>query len=100
MTSAIEPAARGRHDARSILTAAAKLGLVTVVGVVIFALLSRALGGAAETIVQSALVLLGGAVFAYFPAATVRPRDVDTVAWAALIGLLGALGLRRRSRRY
>ncbi len=69
-----------------------KLGVLTTVGVTVFALLSRGMSpGTAETVVQSVLVLAGGAVFAYLPAYWVRPREVDTIAWAALLGLLGAL---------
>ena len=90
MTSAVEPAAE-RYDVRTIVGGGVKLGLVTVVAVVVFALMSRALDGAAETIVQSLIVLTGGVLASYLPALWVQPRGADTVAWAALVGLLGAL---------
>jgi len=91
MTSAVEPASPVRDDLRTILGGGILLGLLTAVGVVLFALLSRALSGSAETVVQSLLILAGGALFSYLPAFRVRPREVDSIAWAALIGLLGAL---------
>ena len=37
------------------------------------------------------MVVVGGAVFAYFPSMRIQPRSVDSVAWAALTGLMGAL---------
>lgn len=68
-----------------------KLGLVTAVGVALFALLSRGLQGTVETLVQSVLVLAGGAVFTYAPAIWVRPRSIDGIAWTATLGLLGSV---------
>jgi hypothetical protein len=67
------------------------LGAITALGVTAFALISRGVTGTVETIVQSVLVLIGGLVFSYLPASWVRPRNVDGIAWAALVGLLGAL---------
>jgi hypothetical protein len=91
MTSVAQPAAESRSDVRTIVGGGIALGVVTVVGVVVFVLQARWLGGRAEVVVQSLLILLGGAVFAYAPAARVRPRNVDGIAWASLVGLLGAL---------
>jgi hypothetical protein len=78
-------------DVRTIVGGGLKLGAITAVGVTAFALISRGVTGTVETIVQSVLVLLGGLVFSYVPAFWVRPRNVDGIAWAALVGLLGAL---------
>ena len=89
MTSVVESSARA--DVRTIVWGGVRLGVVTAIGVVVFALASRALTGTAEFVVQSVLVLLGGALFAYLPAVSVRPNDVDSIGWAALLGLLGAL---------
>ncbi len=91
MTSAAEPAVVSKTDVRTIVGGAVKLGLATVSGVVAFALLSRAMSGRPEVVVQSLLILAGGLVFAYAPAYWVRPRDVDTIAWASLVGLLGSV---------
>jgi hypothetical protein len=80
-----------RTDVRTIVGGGIKLGLITAVGVAAFALLSRGMTGTTETLVQSALVLAGGLVFSYYPALQVHPRTADSIAWAALVGLLGAL---------
>ncbi len=90
MTSIAQPAAP-RSDVRTIVGGGIKLGIATVIGVVAFALLSRALAGRAETVAQTVLVLAGGAVFAYAPSYWVRPRGVDAIANAALLGLLGSV---------
>lgn len=92
MTLAVQPADAPRYDVRTMVGGGIKLGVLTAVGVTSFALLSRLLPvGSVETVVQSSLVLLGGAAFSYLPAAWVRPREVDTIAWTALLGLLGAV---------
>jgi len=91
MTSAVETASAPKDDLRTILGGGITLGVITALGVVLFALLSRAVNGTAQTVVQSLLILAGGAVFSYLPAHRVRPREIDSIAWAALIGLLGAL---------
>lgn len=91
MTSLAEPAAAPRSDSRTIVGGGIKLGLATVIGVVVFALLSRALTGRPEVVVQAVLILLGGLVFSYAPAYWVRPRGVDAIAYAALVGLLGSV---------
>jgi hypothetical protein len=90
MTS-VESADVQRSDARTIITAGVQLGLLTALGVVVFSILSRFLEGMLEMVVQSILIVVGGIVFSYFGAVTIRPRDVDSIAWASLIGLLGAL---------
>jgi hypothetical protein len=91
MTSTAESGAGERSDVRTIVTGGAKLGVATAVGVTAFALLSRIMTGMVETVVQSALVFAGVAVFAYAPAAWVRPRGIDSIAWASLLSLLGSL---------
>lgn len=91
MTSAAQPLAGDRGDVRTIVGGGVKLGLATAVGVVVFALLSRALTGAPEVAAQSLLILAGGAVFSYVPALWVRPRGIDGIGHAALLGTLGSL---------
>lgn len=90
MTSAAQTSTTGA-DWRVVVRAGVTVGLVTTVGVVVFAMLSRGMAGGLETVVQSVLILCGGAVFAYYPSMLLRPRDVDGIATAATIGLLGAL---------
>ena len=91
MTSVAQPGAQPRNDVKTIVGGGIKLGVATVAGVVAFVLLSRWLPGRADVVVGSLLVLLGGAVFTYAPAYWVRPREVDSIAWASLVGLLGAV---------
>jgi hypothetical protein len=91
MTSAAEPAGAEHADARTIITGGIKLGILTAAGVTVFALLSRAMTGTPEIIVQSLLVLVGGIAFSFVPALWVQPRSTDGIAWTALVGLLSAL---------
>ncbi|MBI2537886.1 MAG: hypothetical protein HYW06_13195 [Gemmatimonadetes bacterium] len=91
MTSPAQAVVAPQTDVRTIVGGGIKLGIATAIGVVVFALLSRALAGRTEVIVQSLLILAGGTVFAYAPSYWVRPRGVDTSAWAALLGLLGSV---------
>lgn len=90
MTSAVEPLVE-RADVRTIVGGGVVLGVLTALGVAVFSLASRALSGTAEVVVGAAVVLVGGAIASYLPAHWVRPRHVDGIAWAALIGLLGSL---------
>ncbi|MSR07342.1 MAG: hypothetical protein EXR93_09800 [Gemmatimonadetes bacterium] len=80
-----------RYDARTVVVGGIQIGAATAGGVVLFALLSRAMTGTAEAIVQSLLVLAGGALVTYWPAAIVRPREVDTIGWTSLLGYVGAV---------
>lgn len=90
MISAAETSS-AHPDWRVIVRAGVQVGVVTAVGVAVFALLSRGMAGTPETLVQSIMVLTGAAVFSYFPSMLLRPRDADSIAWVTLIGLLGAL---------
>ena len=91
MTSVTETTAPVVSGWRSIVRAGVQVGVVTAAGVTVFALLSRAMVDTTETVVQSILVVFGGAVFAYLPSMLLRPRDTEGIAWAAMIGLLGSL---------
>jgi hypothetical protein len=91
MTSVTAPSAAERYDVRTMVGGGVKLGVVTAVGVAVFALLSRGLEGSAEVLVQSILILVGGVVFTYAPAFWVRPRSLDAIAWTATLGLLGSV---------
>jgi hypothetical protein len=91
MTTADQSADTIQSSVCIIVGGGVKLGLMTSVGVVAFALVSRVTDGAAELILQSVFVLAGGALFSYLAAAWVKPRDVDSFACTSLTGLLGAL---------
>jgi hypothetical protein len=90
MTAAVQPAV-DRADVRTIVTGGILLGILTTIGVTVFALLSRALSGTTETLVQTVMIMAGGIVWSYLPAVGIRPRSADGIAWAAMVGLLGAL---------
>lgn len=90
MTSAVQPGVE-RSDVRTIVGGGVVLGALTALGVAVYSVASRALGGAAEVVVGSAVVLAGGVLAGYLPAHWVRPRHVDGIAWAALVGLVGSL---------
>lgn len=91
MATAAQPVSRDRGDVRTIVGGGVKLGLATAAGVAVFALVSRALSGPVEAVVQSLLVLAGGAVFSYAPAYWVRPRSIDGIGHTALLGTLGSV---------
>ena len=91
MTSAAGAAGAEHADARTIITGGIKLGILTAAGVAVFVLLSMAMTGTPEIVVQSLLVLVGGITFSFVPALWVQPRSTDGIAWTALVGLLGAL---------
>ena len=89
--SSASAAALERRDVRTIVGGGVKLGVATVVGVVVFVLLSRALSGRVEVVVQSIVVLAGGALASYLPAYWVRPCTIDAIGWSTLLGFLGAV---------
>lgn len=81
-----------RYDARTIVRGGVLVGAVTALGVVVFALISRAMpAGAFETHVQAAIVIAGGALVTYWPASMVHPRDVDTIGWTTLLAYVGTV---------
>lgn len=90
MTAAAAPTSE-QYDVRTIVGGGLQLGVLTAVGVVVFALVSRGLSGTVEVIVQVVLVLIGGIAFSYLPSLWVRPRSADAIAWAVMLGLLGAV---------
>ncbi|MBI4501337.1 MAG: hypothetical protein HY700_09270 [Gemmatimonadetes bacterium] len=91
MSTTASPYALERRDLRTILTGGVSLGMVTIVAVVIFALVSRSISGRSEVIFQSLMVLVGGALAMFLPANAIRPRSVDGIGWTALTGFLGAV---------
>ena len=91
MTSAAQTTEPRDLSVVSIVGGGAKLGLITAVGAAAFALGSRMIEGPVEMLFQSLLLLVGGALFSYLPAVWLKPSDVDSIAWASLVGLLGAL---------
>ncbi len=76
-------------DSRLLVSGGIKVGLVTVAGVALFALLSRVLSGSAEVLVQTLIVFAGGSLAAYLPAILIRPRDIDGIGWTCLLAVIG-----------
>ena len=91
MSTAAAPYTLERTDLRTILTGGITLGAIAVLGVVVFALLSRGIGGRAGVILESVVVLAGGALATLLPAGVIRPRSIDAIGWTALTGFLGAV---------
>jgi hypothetical protein len=90
MTTAAAPSTVDRSDVRTMVSAGVKLGVLTCLAVVAYALLSRVMTGTIAVVVQSAIVLAGGALAAFLPAMWIRPRSVDGISWAALVAVEGA----------
>lgn len=84
------PESAERRDVRTILRTGIALGLVTALGVAVFALLSRAMSGRVEVVIQSLMVLVGGAIVTYLPSRAVRPQSTNVIGWSAFIGVIGA----------
>lgn len=92
MASQVQPAAAPRADVRTIVGGGIKLGALTAAAVFVFAMLSRTLpAGGLENWVHFEYIVIAALLAAYLPAFWVRPADVDSIAWAALLGFLGAV---------
>lgn len=70
-----------------IVQGAVKLGLLESVGVLLFALASRLLGGVAEVVVCGVILVAGLAAVTLLPGLWTRPRTIEGIAGAAGIGL-------------
>lgn len=90
MTAVAETLDIDRSDVRTIVGNGFKLGLITTLYVVGFALVSRGISGVTETVVQSVLILIAGTVVAFYPAIVVKARTIDGIAWGMLVAVLGA----------
>ena len=91
MTAVASTSTESQVDWRIIVGGGAKLGVLTAAGVAVFSIVSSMTEGSVETIAQSAIVLIGLIAFAFLPAVFFKPTDTDSIAWTAMIGLLGAL---------
>jgi hypothetical protein len=90
MTAAGHFQSTERRTVGTLLGTGVALGVATAIGVVIFSLLSRVLSGTVGNWVLLILVLLGGLVAAFGPAAAVRPQTIDAVGWSAFVGVISA----------
>lgn len=77
-------------DLRRIVRSGILLGGLTALGVTVFALVSRAVDGTLEVVLQSAIIFVGGVTAAYLPAIRLQPRNIDDAGWCALVAVIGA----------
>ena len=92
MTTSAAPAATDRSDFRTVMIAGAKTGALIGLAVVVFLVVTRALGpGAARAAGQTLVVLAAAAAAAFLPAFWAAPRTTEGVAGSAAIGLWGTI---------
>lgn len=89
--TATAAAAADRYDFRTVTASGAKLGLLTAVSVLAFALLSGAVASGFRELIQAAIVLIAGTAVAVLPASWIAPRSGEGVAGAAAVGLCGTV---------
>ena len=91
-TSSAAPAATDRSDFRTVMIAGAKTGALIGLAVVVFLVVTRALGpGAARAAAQTLVVLAATTAAAFLPAFWAVPRTTEGVAGSAAIGLWGTI---------
>ena len=92
MTTSAAPAATDRSDFRTVMIAGAKIGALIGFAVVVFLVVTRALGpGAARAAAQTLVVLAAAAAAALLPPFWAAPRTTEGVAGSAAIGLWGTI---------
>ncbi len=92
MTTSAAPAATDRSDFRTVMIAGAKTGALIGLAVVVFLVVTRALGpGAARAAAQTLVVLAATTAAAFLPAFWAVPRTTEGVAGSAAIGLWGTI---------
>ncbi|HEX4600532.1 MAG TPA: hypothetical protein VH116_03985 [Gemmatimonadales bacterium] len=93
MSATAAPARSDRSDFRTVTTSGAALGVVTAVAVVLFLAASRQLpgGSALQSGAEALIVLAAGVATSFLPAAWSRARQVEGIAGAAAIGLVGTI---------
>ena len=91
MTSTARPGPVARDDPRNVIVSGIKLGAISTLLIVAFALASRALSGAPMVIVQIAILWAGGALYSFLPAVLVRPRDADSMGWAVMVAVIASV---------
>ncbi|HEX4575281.1 MAG TPA: hypothetical protein VH158_09130 [Gemmatimonadales bacterium] len=92
MTATAAPARSDRSDFRTVTTSGAALGVVTAVAVVLFLAASRQLlDGVLRSGAEALIVLVAGISASFLPAEWSRARQVEGIAGAAAIGLVGTI---------
>src|SRR6266540_4226401 len=93
MSATAAPAASDRSDFRTVTLGGAKLGVLTAVAVVLFLAVSRfvpATGGVRGGI-EALIVLAAGVAASFLPAQWAAARQVEGIAGAAAMGLVGTV---------
>lgn len=93
MSATLAPTAMDRTDVRNILIGGTKIGLVTVVMVVLYLWVSKhvPVGGSLRAGVEALIVLATGIMVTFLPGRWCSARSVEGIAGAAGMGLWGAL---------
>lgn len=91
MSATAAPATSDRSDFRTVTVGGAKLGALTAAAVLLFIIASRSLAGAARTGAEVLIVLAAGIAVSFLPGRWTAARQVEGIAGAAALGLVGAL---------
>src|SRR5437867_7781148 len=93
MSATAAPAATDRTDFRTVTLGRAKLGVMTSVAVVLFLAVSRFVPptGGMRGGIEALIVLAAGAAVTFLPAQWTAARQVEGIAGAAAIGLVGTV---------
>jgi len=93
MSATLAPMTADRTDVRTVLTGGTKIGIVTVVSVLLYLWVSRNVpaAGSVRAGVETLLVLAAGTAVTFLPGRWCSARSVEGIAGAAGMGLWGAL---------
>ncbi len=91
-TASPAPAAVDRSDFRTVMLSGTKVGLMTVVAVLVYSALFRAIpAGLAREVIETLVVLATATLVSFLPAQWVVARGTEGIAGAAAVGLWGTI---------
>src|SRR5919198_811534 len=92
MSATATPTRSDRSDFRTVTVGGAKLGVITALAVVVFLAAARVVpAGALRSGVEALIVLAAGVAVGFLPAQWTAAREVEGIAGAAAIGLVGTV---------
>jgi hypothetical protein len=92
MSATATPTRSDRSDFRTVTVGGAKLGVITALAVVVFLAAARFVpAGALRSGVEALIVLAAGVAVGFLPAQWTAAREVEGIAGAAAIGLVGTV---------
>jgi hypothetical protein len=93
MSTPAAPAGTDRSDFRTVTVGGAALGVITAVAVVLFLATSRLVPhtGGLRGGVEALIVLVAGVAASFLPAQWSRTRQIEGIAGAAAMGLVGTI---------